>query len=348
MTASDPTPRHDIALSIIIVSWNVRDLLADCLESLTAAPLTLVAPNGDEYAPANESSLSNHGEKHQGSEVYAEVIVVDSASTDGSAYMIRHRFPWVYLIEETENVGFTRGNNIALAEAEGRYLLLLNPDTVVHKDALNLLVTYLDNHPRVGIVGPRVLNTDGTTQSTRRRFPTPLLALFESTWLQGFAPRRLLDAYYMNDKTDDGTFDVDWVQGCALMARRNIYDEIGPLDEGYIMYSEELDWCKRAKLDGWRVVYVGDARLTHYGGKSSEQVRANRHIYFQQSKIRYFGKYHGAMIAFALRVFLLLSYSAQIVQEGLKALVGHKRAMRIERITVYRQVICALAQKNRT
>ncbi|MBN1563727.1 MAG: glycosyltransferase family 2 protein, partial [Anaerolineae bacterium] len=292
------------------------------------------------------------GEGGQGGEVnsadlYAEVIIVDSASTDGSAYMLRHRYPWVRLIEEAENVGFTRGNNIALEAATGRHLLLLNPDTVVHGAALNILVDYLDENPDVGLVGPRVLNDDGSTQSTRRRFPTPITAIFESTWLQGIAPQRVLDNFYVNDMPDDDTFDVDWVQGCALMARRAVYEEIGPLDEGYVMYSEELDWCKRAKLADWDVVYVGDAEITHYGGKSTEQVQANKHIYFQQSKIRYFRKYHGALIAFALRLFLLVSYLAQIAQEGLKALVGHKRAMRLERINVYRQVIRALAQRNR-
>jgi N-acetylglucosaminyl-diphospho-decaprenol L-rhamnosyltransferase len=347
LTASDPPPRPGIDLSIIIVSWNVRDLLAACLESIAAAPFVFVAPDGGSHSP-NNSLLSARGERGQGGEVYAEVIILDSASTDGSPYMIRHRFPWVRLIEEEENVGFTRGSNIALEAAIGRHLLLLNPDTVVHGDALNLLVDYLDAHPDVGIVGPRVLNDDGTTQSTRRRFPTLATAIFESTWLQGYAPRRILDDFYMNDRPDEDTFDVDWVQGCALMARRAVYDAIGPLDEGYIMYSEELDWCKRAKLDGWRVVYVGSAEITHYGGKSTEQVQADRHIHFQQSKIRYFRKYYGAMVAFALRVFLLVSYGAQIAQEGLKALIGHKRAMRRQRIAVYTQVVRALAQKNRT
>jgi hypothetical protein len=314
-------------LSIIIVSWNVRDLLAACLDSIAAGP---------------RSPLSAGGEGGQGGEVSLEVIVVDSASRDDSAAMIRARFPWVRLIARDDNIGFTRGNNLALDLAQGRHLMLLNPDTVVHGDALIKLVHYLDTHPSVGIVGPRVLNDDGTTQSTRRRFPTPLTAIFESTWLQSFAPRRVLDRFYVADQPDDGTFDVDWVQGCALVARREVYAQIGPLDPAYVMFSEELDWCKRAKNAGWRVVYVGDALITHYGGKSTEQVPANKHIYFQQSKLRYFRKFHGRGLALALRVFLLLSYSVQIAQEGAKALVGHKRPMRLERIKVYTQVISAL------
>ncbi len=339
MTESDPTPRPGLDLSIIIVSWNVRDLLAECLASIEAAPCTIVGVAGQEY-PADASGRAS-GTR------YAEVIVVDSASSDGSVYMIRHRFPWVQLIEQAENVGFTRGNNIALDVARGRHVLLLNPDTVVHGDALNQLVGYLDANPDVGIVGPRVLNDDGTTQSTRRRFPTPITAIFESTWLQPIAPQRILADYYVSDLPDDGTFEVDWVQGCALMARRAVYDEIGPLDERYIMYSEELDWCKRAKSANWGVVYLGTATITHYGGKSTEQVRANSHIYFQQSKIRYFAKHHSALIAFALRLYLLVSYLAQIGLEGAKALIGHKRPLRQERIGVYWQVVRALAHKNR-
>jgi N-acetylglucosaminyl-diphospho-decaprenol L-rhamnosyltransferase len=339
-------------LSIIIVSWNVRDLLAACLDSIAAGPVTLASPPGPLSIQNGEGVSTTPGRgvagctPAQGSKVQVEVIVVDSASSDGSADMIRARFPWARLVAQTENVGFTRGNNIALDMAQGRYLMLLNPDTVVHGDALNRLVIYLDAHPEVGIAGPRVLNDDGTTQSTRRRFPTPLTAIFESTWLQGYAPRRVLDHFYVTDQPDDGTFEVDWVQGCALVARRAVYEQIGPLDPGYIMFSEELDWCRRAKDAGWRVVYVGEAQITHYGGKSTEQVQANKHIYFQQSKLRYFRKFHGRGLALALRVFLLLSYSAQIAVEGAKVLIGSQRPMRRERIETYLKVIRALARRS--
>ncbi|MBN1964527.1 MAG: glycosyltransferase family 2 protein [Anaerolineae bacterium] len=315
-------------LSILIVSWNVSDLLAACLDSIAAAPVVRVSPGGQESGESGPRT---------------EVIVVDSASTDGSAAMVGERFPWVTLLAQEGNIGFTRGNNVGLEAAQGRYVLLLNPDTVVHGDALNVLVDYLDAHPLVGIAGPRVLNSDGTTQSTRRRFPTALTAIFESTWLQGYAPRRVLDRFYVTDQPDDGTFEVDWVQGCALMARRAVYEQIGPLDPGYVMFSEELDWCKRAKEAGWRVAYVGGARITHHGGKSTEQVQAHKHIYFQQSKLRYFRKHHGRGLALALRLFLLISYVVQVILEGVKALLGSKRAMRRERITTYAQVIRALA-----
>ncbi len=318
-----------VDLSVLIVSWNVRDLLAACLESIAASPLTLTAPDG--AARGDDGPC-------------AEVIVVDSASTDGTPAMIAERFPWVCLLAQAENVGFTHGNNLALTRARGRHLLLLNPDTVVHDDALPALVAYLDAHPQVGIAGPRVLNADGTTQSTRRRFPTPLTAFFESTWLQGYAPHRLLDHFYVADLPDDGIYEVDWVQGCALIARRAVYEQIGGLDEGYVMFSEELDWCRRAKAAGWRVAYVGTACITHYGGQSTAQVETRKHIHFQQSKLRYFRTYHGRALALALRLFLLVSYGLQMALEGAKAALGHKRALRRARIRTYWAVIRALAR----
>jgi N-acetylglucosaminyl-diphospho-decaprenol L-rhamnosyltransferase len=249
---------------------------------------------------------------------------------------------WVTLLAQTSNIGFTRGNNIGLAAAKGRYLLLLNPDTEVIGDALQQMATYLDQHIDVGIVGPHTLNSDGSTQSSKRRFPTLTTAIFESTWLQRFAPRRLLDRFYAKDIPDAATAEVDWMQGSALMIRRQVYEQIGGLDEQFVMYSEEVDLCKRAKNAGWKVVYMGDAEIMHHGGKSTEQVTARSQIHFQQSKLYYFRKHHGALAAGFLRVFLLVSYVQQLIEEWLKGLLGHKRELRRRRVAIYRQVIRAL------
>lgn len=298
-------------LSIIIVSWNVADLLAACLDSIAA----------------------------QADALQFEVIVVDSASSDGTPARVQASYLHVKLIPQTENLGFTRCNNIGLGIASGRYVLLLNPDTLVLPGALLQMVAFLDAHPDVGIVGPRTLNADGTHQSTRRRFPTLATGLFESTWLQPFAPPGVLRRYYAADIPDDAVADVDWVQGSALMARRELVEQIGLLDEGYVMYAEELDWCRRAKDAGWRVVYLGTAAIVHYGGKSAEQAGARKHILFQTSKLRYFRKYHGTAIAHGLRAFLLLSYLWQLGLESLKGLVGHKPQMRRARVQTYWQVL---------
>jgi GT2 family glycosyltransferase len=268
-----------------------------------------------------------------------EVIVVDSASSDATVTLVQTRFPQVRLLPQTENIGYTRGNNIGLAAAQGRYLLLLNPDTEIIGDALNQMIAYLDAYPAVGIVGPHTLNSDSTTQSSRRRFLTRRLAFFESTWLQAYAPSAWLDHYYVTDMPDDSIVTVDWVQGSALAARRAVYEQIGGLDTGYVMFFEETDWCKRAKLAGWQVIYLGTAHITHHGGKSTEQAGARKHIHFQESKLRYCRKYFGSGFAAVLRGYLLLLYLWQIALEGVKGLLGSQRALRQERVRLYWAVL---------
>lgn len=304
-------------LSIIIVSWNVADLLRACLHSIYASQPRL----------------------------QFEVIVVDSASSDATVEMVRREFPQVILMPQQKNVGYTRGNNIGLEAARGRHLLLLNPDTEIIGDTLAQLTAYLDAHPDVGIVGPHTLNTDGSTQSTRRHFPTKPLAFLESTWLEAYAPRSLLAWYRVSDQPDTGTFEVDWVQGSALMARREVYAQIGGLDSGFVMFYEELDWCKRAKDAGWRVVYVGSTQITHHGGKSTDQVTALKHIHYNHSRLRYFKKHHGALFAALLRGYLLALYGWQLMFEGFKGIIGSKRALRRERVHAYWQVILAIVKE---
>jgi len=301
-----------VDLSVVVVSWNVRDLLRRCL-----------------------CSISNV--QHRASST--EVIIVDNASTDGSVAMVRTEFPDVRLIVNSGNPGFAAANNQGIAVAQGRYVLLLNPDTEVVGDALATMVAFADDHPDVGVVGPQLLNPDGSVQSSRRRFPTLATAFFESTWLQPYAPRRLLERYCVLDRPDGAVLDVDWVKGAALMARRKAIEQVGRMDERFFMYSEELDWCRRFREAGWRVVYLPAAQIVHYEGKSSEQVLPARHIHFQTSKVRYFRKYYGRVTAEALRLFLLGNYAWQLGVEGGKWLVGHRRPLRVARIAAYWQVL---------
>jgi len=298
-------------LSIVIVNWNVCDLVRQCLQSVFDTRRTTLV----------------------------EVIVVDNASTDDSVDMVRTEFPRAHLIANADNRGFPAANNQGIAVAHGRYVLLLNPDTQVLGDALATMVAFADANPGVGVVGPQLLNPDGSVQSSRRRFPTLASAFFESTWLQSHAPRRMLQRYYVLDRPDDAVQDVDWVTGAALMARREAIQQVGLMDEGFFMYSEELDWCRRFREAGWRVVYLPTARIIHHVGKSSEQVLPARHIHFQTSKVRYFRKHHGAASAGALRLFLFGNYLWQLGLEGAKWLVGHKRPLRAQRISAYRQVL---------
>ncbi|MBP9501317.1 MAG: glycosyltransferase family 2 protein [Candidatus Promineofilum sp.] len=299
-----------IDITIIIVNWNVRDLLRDCLRSIDAG-------RGD---------------------LSLEVIVVDSASSDGSVGMVRAEFPWVRLIPCDENVGFPRGNNIGLAEARGRALLLLNPDTVVLADALTVMLARLDAQPDIGVLGPQLLNPDGSVQSSRRRFPTLTTAFFESTWLDALAPG-VLRRYYALDLPDDRPADVDWLTGACLLVPRAVYEQVGDMDEAYYMYSEELDWCRRIKEADFRVVYCPEARVIHHVGKSSEQAVTARHINFNRAKLRYFRRYHGRFPAAVLRLFLLAVYVWQMKLEGLKWLAGSQRELRRQRIRAYYDVL---------
>jgi GT2 family glycosyltransferase len=143
----------------------------------------------------------------------------------------------------------------------------------------------------------------------------------------------------MLDTDDNAVLPVDWVQGSAMLVRREVYAQIGGLDEGYLMYSEEMDWCKRAQDAGWNIVYYGEAFITHHGGQSSGQVAAFTQIQFHTSKLRYFRKHHGYTSYITLRVIILLQFAWQLLIESAKALIGHQRAMRIDRIKVYWQVL---------
>lgn len=308
-------PRRTPDLSVIIVSWNVRELLRACLQSVLACPLSV------------------------------EVIVVDNASTDGSAAMVAQEFPAVRLIVNTANRGFTAANNQGIALARGRYVCFLNPDTVVGGDALQMMVAYLAAHADVAAVGPQLRYGDGRPQSSCRRFPTLCSALFESTPLEWHWPGnpwarwyRMEDRLPLSPAGEEGV-EVDWLVGAALMTRREILEQIGGFDEGYFMYSEELDWCRRVRQTGRRIVYLPAAQIIHYEGKSSEQVVAARHIHFQTSKVRYFYKFHGPLAAAILRVFLLGAFMAEWGLEAGKWLLGSRRPLRRARMMAYAQLL---------
>jgi GT2 family glycosyltransferase len=312
-----------VDLTIVIVSWNVRDLLRRCLQSIFSQAVRRPHAGAWELGPRT-----------------IEVIVIDNASIDGSPEMVRAEFPGIRLIANKENRGFTAANNQGLTLSQGRYLLLLNPDTEVRGDALEKMIGTMDEHPEVGGLGPRLLYPDGNLQPSRRRFPTFGTALVESTVVQEWwADNRILRRYYMADVPEDALQPVDWVAGACLLVRREAYQQVGGLDEGFFMYSEELDWCRRLKDAGWEMVFQPAATIVHHEGQSSQQVVPARHIHFQTSKVRYFRKHHGAFQGEALRWFLLATYLYQMAREGLKWLVGHKRPLRAERIRAYGQVL---------
>ena len=303
-------PETALDLSVVIVSYNVREHLLACLETVCA-------------------SLKTGG-------LRGEVIVVDNASHDGTVDAVRAAFPGVEVIANRENRGFAVANNQGIRRARGRVVVLLNPDTRVASDALGRLVHYLDENPAVGVVGPRLLYPDGRTQPSRRRFPTLLTGFLESTVVQDYwRDNRVLRRYYVADRSDDETQEVDWLVGACLAVRREAIETAGLLDERFFLYSEEVEWCWRIRRAGWRVVYLPEATVYHHESASAGQEPASRQIAFDTAKVQLYERLHGRPAAELVRAFLLLNYLARIAIEGSKWLLGHKRELRRERIARY-------------
>lgn len=241
--ASPASAAAAVDISLIIVQFGGVGLLRACLASL----------------PAACSSITH------------EVIVVDNASPDDSVAMVGREFPHVRVIANATNAGFTRANNQGIAIARGRHMCLLNNDTESHPGAFDAAVHYLDANADIGVVGLKLLNTDGSRQASCRRFPGLLQSLFNRTSLMTrlFPNNPYSTGYLMTDLTDDASHDVDWVSGACLVVRRAVTDKIGGLDEAFFMYSEDVDFCLRVWRGGWRVVYYPGGVVTHHSGASS-------------------------------------------------------------------------------
>jgi GT2 family glycosyltransferase len=239
-------------LSVVVLNYNGGDLLQRTLESLFASTTGLSM----------------------------ETFVVDNGSHDGSPDTVHERFPQVRVIETGANLGFARGNNRALAQVQGHYVLLLNPDVVVHPGAIPAVLEYMEFHPEAGIVGPRVLLPDGRLDKPcRRSFKTPAIYLYKTIGLSALFPKSpRFNRYYMGYLPDDQLTEVDAVIGAFLMIRRACLDQIGLLDERFFIYCEDEDWCFQARKASWKVVYNPQAVVTHYKGSSTSQ-RPLRMIY---------------------------------------------------------------------
>ncbi|HEY9721557.1 MAG TPA: glycosyltransferase family 2 protein [Oscillatoriaceae cyanobacterium] len=229
-------------LSIVIVNWNTRNLLRDCLSSVQS-----------------ETLLSH------------EVWVVDNGSTDGSPEMVRAEFPHVHLIANTDNKGFAAANNQALRLCQGEYVLLLNSDTLVLDGALDKMVAHLHAHPEVGALGCRLLNGDGSLQPSAHHFYGTFRSIFENRLTQVLWPRRHARTPFLSFWDHSTLRHVDWVTGAVLMLRRRVLQDVGLLDERFFMYGEEIDWQLRMRKAGHQVWFLPSARIIHYGGGSSRQ-----------------------------------------------------------------------------
>lgn len=264
-----------------------------------------------------------------------DVTVVDNGSQDGSVELVEAEFSWVRVIANARNVGFGAAHNQALREANGRFWLVLNSDAAPAPGALKTLVTFMDANPEVAVCGPRLRYPDGTVQPSRRRFPAPVTLFMESTQLQRFWPdNAVLRRYYVQDQSDDVTQDVDWLSGACLCVRAAAAREVGLFDERFFMYSEELDWCRRFRAAGWRVVYLAEAEATHLEGGSSRADLAARDQRFQASKLAYTAKWHGPLLAAVLRGYLVVEYGLRGVEEFLKLALGSRVTERRARLQV--------------
>jgi N-acetylglucosaminyl-diphospho-decaprenol L-rhamnosyltransferase len=237
---------------------------------------------------------------------------------------------------DAPNRGYGAGANIGIAATAGAYVFVLNPDTVIPSGTTRALADYLDANPWVAVVGPRLRYPDGSVQPSRRRFPTRLTPVFESTVLAEWWPgNRWVRRYRMDDRPGDAAQQVDWVVGAAMLVRRSAIEQVGGFDESFRMYSEEVEWCWRFRRHGWRVVWLPDAEVLHYEGASSSQDVAARQIDFDTSRVRLIGRLYGRRWAQVIRVALLVNYAVLLARETVKWLLGHRRDLRRRRIALY-------------
>lgn len=260
-------------LTVSIVNTNNRVQLQACLQSITQ----------------NTRGVS------------LELFVVDNASTDGSGDMLARDFPRVTVLRNDERMGFAACHNRALERGTGRYLIILNDDTAIFPGCFETLVQFMDAHPDAGACGPRLLNPDGSLQRTGNRFPTLLFGIFEALSLNRLFPNnpvRRRDQYAGWDRST--TREVDAVSGAALLIRATAMQQIGLLDPNFFIYSEEIDWCYRLHRGGWKVYYVPDARLTHFGGQSTAARAPQKFHDIHWASFLYYYQKHFGNAAFLL------------------------------------------------
>ena len=277
------------SIGIVIVSFNTCELLRGCLESLRSCALPL------------------------------RVVVVENGSRDDSAAMVRACFPEIELIALEQNVGFAAGTNIGLRRvlnfgfsvlssdapdnsklrtqnSKLDHVLLLNPDTVVHPGAIAVLAAFLEAHPRVGAVGPRLLNTDGSVQLAAFRFPTLAMTLLDLFPPGQALPGRLYGSWwhgrYPHEQSAAAPFPIDHPLGACILARRAVIKQVGLLDERFFMYAEEVDWCYRIRQAGWAIWQEPRAHVTHVGGAATSQFRSRMLIALYESRLRFFRKHY--------------------------------------------------------
>ncbi|WP_169805925.1 glycosyltransferase family 2 protein [Azohydromonas lata] len=287
---------HDLIpkVSVVIVNWNAKRYLLECLESLAGC--------------AYRGNL--------------EIIVVDNNSSDGSQEAVRKEFPKVNLIRNSDNFGFAKANNIGIKQCTGEYIALINSDVNVDAGCIAYLVDFLEKNPTVGMAGPRIIGGDGKQQLSCRGFPSlwnmacralALDVVFQnSEWATG---------YQLPHRPDDRCSEVDILSGCFWLARRSAIDTVGLLDEAFFIYGEDMDWCKRFWSAGWPIVYVPFTASVHYGGASSANAPQRFFVEMQKADLQYWIKHHSAGAVFMYKAIVFAHHGIRVVGHFAKSAI---------------------------
>ena len=295
-------PTEDVRpeVSLIIVTWNGKRYAMECLESLR----------------------QNTGT------VPVEVIVVDNQSTDGTPDEIERQFPNVTVIRNDENLGFAKANNIGLAVAQGKYLGLVNSDVVVPAGCLENILSFMDQNPDIGLLGPKMLAPGGGVGQSVMRLPTVWNTFCCSLGLHTLFPRsKLFGGFLMNGYPYDSIDDVEVLTGWFWMVRCQALAQVGGLDEQFFMYGEDIDWSYRFRKAGWRVVFYPESEALHYGAASSAQAPTRFYVEMRRANLQYFRKHYGWFGAMAYKTTVLVHELVRIAGHGILYCRASRRPM---------------------
>jgi GT2 family glycosyltransferase len=297
-----------VKLSIVILCWNDLKVISDCLRSI--------------YSGTHSTDF--------------EVIVSDNGSTDGSVEFIRKNFPQVQVIENGANLRFSKGNNVGIRASKGEYVLILNPDTIIHESSLDRWIEFADQHPEAGGFGCRVLNADGSYQGCARPFPTVWRSWIALLYLRplGYISDVFLSDKYVRWKGDTQRL-IDWQAGCSLLVRADLLKRLGGFDEQFYYYYEDLDLCRRIWGAGYPIVYTPDVTITHLVGQSVKSFRIAFELDKFRNRYRYFYKYFGRKGARRCRHALLAWLWLRRVGYGLVRLIKPSDSLN-RRLELYR------------
>ncbi len=306
-------------VQVIIINWNTRGLLEDCLNSLFKFVPAQLPPNFELL-----------------------VTVVDNASADDSAAMVRRQFPQVQLIMNERNVGFAAANNQVLGQSNLSYLWLLNSDTIVLENSLKPLLDFMQEHPKAGVTGPRLLNADHSLQTSCRDFPGPygdfINQLELMRWPTLYA--KVLPNYAAQSEHTE-LRQVDWLTGASLLVRQESCAAVGPMDESYFFYAEEMDWCYRFGKVNWQIWFVPQAELIHLGGQSSQKVPYQRILWLYKGQLRFYHKHYSWLKLLGYKLGAEVVALGKILALVILLIVSNpqKRKHRIELLKTYGRVL---------